>query len=102
MPAIAIINQPYQVVGNQQSLSVASATPVPLPNGANGMLIQAIGQNVRITLDGSAPTTSHGYQIRAGDPAVVLLMQPNSPTLQAIQEAATAIFEVLGIIQAFA
>lgn len=102
MPATSIVYQPYQVAGNHQSLGVAALTSVPLPTGANGLILQAVSQNVRIRLDGIAPAASVGFQIKAGDAPVLLLMQPNSPTLLAIQEAAGAILEVQGVIQAFA
>lgn len=102
MPATPIVYQPYQVAGAHQSLTVATLTSVPLPSGANGLIIQAVTQNVRITLDGSSPSATRGFQIKAGDAPVLLLMQPNSPTLLAIQEVAGAILEVQGVIQAFA
>lgn len=100
--ATAIINQPLQVVGNHSTYLPSAVTPIPVPNGANALLMQATGQNVRIKLDGTNPTTGGGFQIRAGDPPFLLVVQPNSPPILALQETATATLEVQGVIQAFA
>lgn len=104
-PVTPIIFQPYQIVGAHQSLAVASVTNVPIPAGANAMFIQSTGQNVRITLDGSNPTTGRGFQIRAGDAPFLLVLMPlgtgGQPSILALQESATATLEVQGVIQAF-
>lgn len=100
--ATAIINQPYQIIGNHATYLPSAVTSIPLLAGANALLVQATGQNVRIKLDGTDPTTGGGFQIRAGDPPFLLAVQPGSPPIRALQETATATLEVQGVIQAFA
>lgn len=105
MPPTAIVFQPYQIVGAHATYLPSAVTNVPIPAGANAMFIQATGQNVRIKLDGTAPTTGGGFQIRAGDPPFLLpllVTNPNQqPSILALQESATATLEVQGVIQAF-
>lgn len=101
----AIIYQPYQIIGNHATYLPSVVTPIPMPAGANAMLVQATGQNVRIKLDGTSPTTGGGFQIRAGDPPFLLPLMPQAagqPSILALQETATATLEVQGVVQAFA
>lgn len=104
MTPVAIIFQPYQIVGAHQSLAVSVVTTVPIPAGCNAMLIQSTGQNVRITLDGSNPTTGRGFQLQPsfGPVLLPLIIPPGGqPSILAIQESATATLEVQGVIQVF-
>lgn len=57
------------------------------PAEARSVLMQALGQNVRYTLDGSAPTAARGFQLRAGDPAIIIPLCPNTQ-LKVIEELA--------------
>lgn len=66
--------------------SVATITP---PEGATKIMIQALTQNVRLTLDGTAATTSLGFQIKAGE-APIIIPLGNATVIKVIQEAATA------------
>lgn len=52
------------------------------------VLMQALTQNIRYTLDGTTPTASVGFQLKAGDPPVIILVKGN--TLRVIEETATA------------
>ena len=77
------------VVGSHSSgASIATATTLTKPAGAHAILIQALTQNVRFTLDATAPTASVGFQILAGN-APVIIPVPGA-SIQVIQEAATA------------
>lgn len=68
---------------------ISSATTLTVPAGATKIMIQALVQNVRFTLDGTAPEAAKGFQLAAGDPPVVIPMG-NATVLKVIQEAATA------------
>ena len=57
--------------------------------GANKILIQALTQNVRYTLDGSVPTATAGFQLKAGDPPVIISIL-GITVLKVIEETATA------------
>jgi hypothetical protein len=61
----------------------------PPSSDAKKLLIQALGQNVRFTLDNSSPTTSKGFQLKAGDPPLILDITGNA-IVKVIQEASTA------------
>jgi len=65
---------------------VVTLTP---PTGATKLLIQALDQNIRITLDGTAPDATTGFQIKAGDP-MLLIPLGNATVIKVIEEAATA------------
>lgn len=69
--------------------TISSATTLTPPEGAEKLLIQALSQNVRFTLDGTAPTSSKGFQLVAGDPPTLIVLGDNT-TLKVIEEAATA------------
>jgi hypothetical protein len=66
---------PFCVAGAHFKLSDLSAvTPVTPPAGkqATMLLMQTFTQNVRYTLDGSDPDANTGFQLKAGDPPVVI------------------------------
>lgn len=98
-PPMQIRFPAYQFVPPQTSITnLTAVVGVPLPGAANALLVQAIGANVRITFDGQPPTSAHGFQIRAGDPPFLLVLFPGASFL-AIQEAAGAALEVIGVSQ---
>lgn len=64
------------------------------PAGADRAWVQALTQNVRFRLDGTttAPTSSVGTQITAGDPPIVIA--EGLRTAKFIEESASATLEV--------
>lgn len=74
---------------HNSGLNIAAAVTLTPPAGANRILIQALTQNVRYTLDGTVPTSTLGFQLKAGNDPVVLFVGFNV-ILKVIQEAATA------------
>lgn len=79
-------------VGVHTELAAAASTPIGMPAGAKRILIQALSQNVRYTLDNTAATATKGFQLKAGDPPILIPIGP-SMGLHVIQEAATAEIE---------
>lgn len=77
------------VDAHSSGADISSATPLTPPAGATKLLIQAITQNVRYTLDGTTPTASVGFQLKAGDPPVVIPVGEDTG-VKVIQETATA------------
>lgn len=69
--------------------TLTSAVTLTPPTGATKIMLQALTQNVRFTLDGTTPTASLGFQLKAGDPAVIVQIG-NDVTLKVIEETATA------------
>ena len=62
----------YSPIGNHAQLTGLSvAKTIDISNEANGVIIQAISQNVRITLKGPVSGVA-GFRIRAGDPPVLI------------------------------
>lgn len=87
---IAVDDLQFSPVGSHQDgLVISSAQPLVNPPGATKLLVQALDQNVRFTLDGSTPTASRGFQLKAGDPPVIVPISANT-TVTVIQETATA------------
>lgn len=86
--------QPYMVIGYHTQISAPStAQAIVVPENAGGVLIQAITQNIRITMDNfTAPTATRGFQIKAGDPAVYI-PAVRGTQIRIIQEAASATVE---------
>ena len=68
--------------------SLSSAVTLTVPDGASGVLVQAITQNIRYTLDGTVPTASLGFRLTAGDAPIMIPIE--GATLKFIQETATA------------
>ena len=73
---------------------ITSAVTLTPPAGATKLLIQAIDQNIRITLDGTTPDATTGFQIKAGDP-MLLIPLGNATVVRVIEEAATADIQYL-------
>lgn len=69
--------------------TISSATTLTPATGATKIMIQALTQNIRFTLDGTAPEAAKGFQLKAGDPALIIPLG-NSTTIKVIQETATA------------
>ena len=79
-----------EVVGSHvDGTVITSAVTLTPPTGATKLLIQALDQNIRITLDGTTPTATKGFQLAAGDP-MLLIPLGNTTSIKVIEEAATA------------
>ena len=64
---------PFIPVGPHHSgeVSGTAVTLTPIDN-SNQVLIQAINSDARYTLDGSTPTASRGFQIKADDSPIII------------------------------
>lgn len=51
--------------------TISTATTLTPPVGATKLILQAQGQDVRYTLDGTTPTASVGFILYAGDTATI-------------------------------
>ena len=74
---------------HNDSLVITSAVVLTIAAGATKLLIQTMDQNVRYTLDSTTPTASLGFQLKAGDPPVIIILE-DGITITVIEEAATA------------
>ena len=81
-------------VGSHISVTDISSVYTPdCPVKATMALVQAFGQNVRYTLDGTVPTTSMGFRLTAGD-APSILPFTDLTTLKFLEEAGGATLEL--------
>lgn len=95
-----LANNPYSfapVGAHTQNGSLATAQTVTVPATANALLIQANGQNVRYTIDGSNPTASKGFLLAAGADPVVLMAPTDNTIFKFIETTATAVLEIQAI-----
>jgi hypothetical protein len=63
-----------------------------LPNSASGILVQALTQNARYTLDGFTPTATKGFQMKAGD-SPLFIQITRGMVLKFVAETAGSILE---------
>ena len=87
---------PFNPIGSHtQNTSLDVLVTLTPPNTvprATKLLVQAIDQNIRFTIDGAAPTPTFGFRLTAGDPVVMLTIGPNT-VLQFTEEAAGSTLE---------
>ena len=91
--------QAMQFIGIHNTIACTTQQVITLPNGANAMLIQATGQNIRIRFDGNPPTAASGFQIRSGDPPTLIVLPDTMRSFLAIQEASSGFLEWQGVAQ---
>lgn len=83
----------FDPVGSHaQDGAISGVKDLVPPSGANKILIAAIGANVRYTLDGTAPTVSFGFQLKDGDPPIVIPFGA-ATVVKVIEEVATAVID---------
>lgn len=84
----------FALIGtHQQDTTIATATVLTLPSGANGMLLQCTGTNVRYTLDGTAPTTTRGFVLVANASPVLITFPTDDTVVTVIESSASAAVE---------
>ena len=80
-----MFTKPMTLVGNHaRETSLTSAKVLATPANANVVMIQAITQNVRYSLDGTVPSASQGFRLAAG--ALVTIAVGGDMTLTVIGE----------------
>ena len=63
----------FNPVGAHGTIALGTAgTAIAAATGANKVLIQALDQNIRYTLDGVAAGATFGFQLKAADPALII------------------------------
>jgi hypothetical protein len=70
--SIAIGNTFNPVGAHTTNTSLSAHVHLTPPTGANKLLIQALTKDVRYTLDGTTPTSSVGFYLKAGEPPTLI------------------------------
>jgi len=84
---------PAQGQSHTEVTDLSSIRTVNTPKGVSYILVQALTQNIRYTLDGTNPTTSSGFRLTAGnDPLLIPLIATRS-VLKFIEETSGAVLE---------
>lgn len=82
------------IIGSHvQRSDLSTAQTITLPGGDVTIVMQAITQNIRYTLDGTAPTSSKGFRLSASATSPSRLEVPENATMKFIEEAATAVLD---------
>lgn len=68
----------FQPIDKHQSATITTAATLNPPAGATQLRMQATGQNIRYTLDGSEPTATLGFVLYAGDPMTTINLAPGT------------------------
>lgn len=78
---------------HQQLTGLSGAKTITIPNNAQGIMAQALTQNIRFTLSGGGtPTSSKGFELKAGDATVFIAALPGD-VLTFIEETSSATLE---------
>jgi len=81
----------FDPVGSHtQNSSLSSAQTLTKPAGASRIFLQALTQNIRVTLDGTTPTASKGFQVTSGEYIVIPF---GGTAIKVIEESASASIE---------
>ncbi len=72
--------------------AVDTAQTPAVPDGANLLMVQCFNQNIRYTLDGTAPTTTRGFRLNTAAAPIVIALNPGV-TFKLIGETAGAAVE---------
>jgi hypothetical protein len=90
---MAILDLGFNQIGaHQEDTTISGATTLTPPTGATKLLIQALAQNVRFTLDATVPTASVGFQLKAGDPPLLIPIKAGQ-VVTVIEETASGNIE---------
>jgi hypothetical protein len=91
MPFTPITTE-YPGESHHTTALAGTSMTLSIPNSASGVLVQALTQNARFTLDGFTPTASKGFQLKAGDPPLFIQIT-RGMVLKFIAETAGSILE---------
>ena len=87
---------PFNPVGTHHQETELDAVVALVPPNAEypptKVMVQVATQNVRFTLDGSAPTPVYGFFLTAGRDPIILTLGPDT-NIQLFEEAAGAVLE---------
>lgn len=80
---------PIPIGPHYSNSSLSSAVALSKISNSRYLIVQALTQNVRFTLDGTTPTASLGFRLTAGDPPTIIDME-RIGQIKFIEETASA------------
>lgn len=81
-------DEPAQIIGYDRDATISAATAFASPpTGATAVLVQAEAQNIRITTDGTTPTSTVGLLVTTTMP---VLLTADIARLKVIEVSASA------------
>jgi len=83
-----------ETVGRETVTGLSAIKTLTVPAGTSHAWVQALTQNVRMTLEGTDPTSSLGIRLTAGDPPIEITGE-EARNAEFIEEAASATLEVV-------
>jgi hypothetical protein len=90
--SIKNLNPQGSHVSNSTLNAVVTLTPPDIFYEWTGVLVQAVDENIRYTIDGTDPTSSSGFQLQVDQPPILLPIGEDS-VLKFIEETASATLE---------
>lgn len=75
-----------------QNSTLSTVQSVTVPVGASSIILQVQTQNVRFTIDGTAPTSSKGFRVTAGNDPLGFSVKAGQ-VLKFIEEATSAVLD---------
>lgn len=77
-------------ISHEQVTGLSSVQTPTIPAGTRQAYVQAESQNIRYTLDGTAPSTSNGLILYAGHPPTIITVEAGLNALKMLEESASA------------
>ncbi len=77
---------------HSSSASLSSAFTITIASNVNKLLLQAITQAIRFTLDGTTPTATIGFELKA-DGTILEIPVVAGQTVKVIEETASAVIQ---------
>ena len=84
--------KPLEGQAHQSATLAATVLTLNTPTAAQEIVVQAVTENIRFTMDGTAPSATFGFQLVAGNVPVQITITQFT-TLRFFREAAGAILE---------
>lgn len=87
----------YSIGTHTQNTTLNTVQSISIPFGANGLLVQAGGKDIRYTIDGSNPTATVGFLLPAYTDPLILMAVQDGQVFKFIETAASATLDYVGI-----
>jgi len=83
------------VVAHEQVGSLSTVKTPSVPTSCRTAFVQAVGQNVYMTLDGSTPSGTNGFVLRTTDPPLQLNLASKIKAAKFLEVSASAVVNLI-------